>query len=158
MKKLTMKAVLAAYDFNLPLKDALNDPGLSPDRRAMAAAAMRQDLDDAYYSAMELLEAFRAMAREADAKLAPDAPSEGEARIDHILTGDGDDYQRRLYYILSERPITGAIEDLEWLTALAWNRGRMGRVLNEAGARTPPVPWREPPNGYHTIGCRPFGH
>lgn len=158
MTKLSMKAFLEPYDFNLPLMDALNDPSLSPDRRAMAAAAMHQDLDDAYYSAMELLEAFQAMGRDADAHLPADAYSEGEARIAHILSGDGDDYQRRLYYILSERTITEAIADLEWLTKLAWDRGRMSRVLDEAGARTPPVPWREPPNGYHTIGCRPFGY
>lgn len=157
MTDMSMKALLEPYDFNLPLRDALNDPTLSPDRRVMAAAAMRQHLDDAYYAAMELLEAFRALRKDIDVKLAPGAYSEGEERVKHILAGDGDDYQRRLYYILSERPVTEAVDDLEWLTRLTWERARMARTLREVGARIAHMPGAGPEDGYDPIGCRPFG-
>jgi hypothetical protein len=157
MTDMSMKAFLEPYDFNLPLRDALNDPTLSADRRVMAAAAMRQHLDDAYYAAMELLEAFRALRKDIDAGLAPEANSEGEERVRHILAGDGDDYQRRLYYLLSERPVTEAIDDLEWLTRLTWERARMVRTLRDAGARMPFAPGANPKEGYDPIGCRPFG-
>jgi hypothetical protein len=91
------------------------------------------------------------------AQLAPGAYSEGEARVKHLLAGDGDDYQRRLYYILSERPVAEAIGDLEWLTRLTWERARMVRTLEEAGARIDLVPGADPEEGYDPIGCRPFG-
>lgn len=157
MTDMSMRAFLEPYDFNLPLRDALNDPALSPDRRVMAAAAMRQHLDDAYYAAMELLEAFRALRKDIDAELAPETRSEGEARVKHILEGDGDDYQRRLYYLLSERPVTEAVADLEWLTRLTWERARMARTLRGAGARIALTPGSDPEDGYDPIGCRPFG-
>ncbi|WIW89629.1 hypothetical protein K3M67_06635 [Sphingobium sp. V4] len=159
MTDLSMKALLETYDINLPLRDALNDPALSPDRRALAAAAFRQDVDDAFYSAMELLDALQAV--EADMGAVPSGvESEGQARLRHILNGEGDDYQRRLYYILSERPVSPAIRDLEWLTDLLHGRSRMVRTLREAGAPVPRMPGadrhrQELSSG--PIGCRPFG-
>ena len=52
MTDMSMKALLEPYDINLPLRDALEDPTLSPDRRALAAAAFRQELNDALYPAL----------------------------------------------------------------------------------------------------------
>lgn len=135
----TISQMLAGYDFNLPLNDALNDPTLSADRRALAAVSMRQDLDDALFSAQELLEALLTL--ETDARLGVAATaSPGTDAIDEILGADGDDYQRRLYWILSERPLADAVADLIWLTALLRGRAVMYRVLSDTGTRMPPVP------------------
>ena len=134
-----IKTMLAGYDFNLPLLDALDDGGLSADRRALAAVSMRQGLDDALFSAHELLEAFRTL--ETDARLGIAATdSEGMAAIDAILQAGGDDYQRRLYWILSESPVGDAVTDLIWLTEVLRGRAVMYRALTESGARMPHVP------------------
>jgi hypothetical protein len=158
MTDISLKAYLEPYDWNLPLKDALNDRLLSADRRGLAAAAMRQDLDDGYYAAAELLEAFRALERDIGAGVRPHAPSEGEARVNHILEGEGDDYQRRLYYLLAERPVAEAVRDLEWLVALMKDRAGMYRTLRQAGARIGPLPGADQVGDPDAIGCRPFGH
>jgi hypothetical protein len=159
MTDLSMKALLEPYDINLPLRDALNDPALSPDRRALAVSAFRQDVDDAFYSAMELLEAFQAL--ESDMEAVPSGvESEGEARLRHILDGEGDDYQRRLYYMLSERSVEQIIGHLEWLTDLLHGRARMVRTLREVGAAVPRMPGVDRDTGEESngpIGCRPFG-
>ena len=131
--------MLAGYDFNLPLNDALDDPALSADRRALAAVSMRQGLDDALFSAHELLEAFCTLETDVRLKVVP-GKSAGSAAIDQILQGEGDDYQRRLYWILSEVGVAEAVLDLVWLTELLRGRARMYRALAEAGARLPPVP------------------
>ena len=158
MIDLSMKALLEPYDWNLPLKDALDDSFLSADRRALAAAAMRQDLDDGYYAAAELLEAFRALEVDIDASVGEDAPSEGDARIRHVLDGEGDDYQRRLYYLLAERAVADAVSDLEWLVALMRGRAGMVRVLRKVGARIASLPGEDEAGEDDPIGCRPFGH
>lgn len=158
MTDMSIKALLEPYDWNLPLKDALDDRALSADRRGLAAAAMRQDLDDGYYGAAELLEAFRALERDIDAGVRPHAYSEGEARMNHILEGDGDDYQRRLYYLLAERPVADAVKDLEWLVDLMKGRAGMYRTLRRAGARVGLLPGADQVGGSDPIGCRPFGH
>jgi hypothetical protein len=153
-----MKAFLEPYDWNLPLIDALDDPSLGSDRRALAAAAMRQDLDDGYYAATELLDAFRALASEIEAGLRSRDFSEGEARVKHILDGEGDDYQRRLYYLLAERPVMQAVVDLEWLVALMKGRAGMVRVLRQADACITALPGADQAGEDDPIGCRPFGH
>jgi len=131
--------MLTGYDFNLPLNDALGDCRLSADRRALAAVSLRQGLDDALFSAHELLEAFRTL--ETDGRLGvAAADSEGTAAIDAILQADGDDYQRRLYWILSERPLADAVADLIWLSEKLHGRATMYRVVSDAGTRMPPVP------------------
>ena len=131
--------MLAGYDFNLPLVDALDDHTLSADRRALAAVSMRLGLDDAHFSAHELLEAFRTLETDARLNIGANA-SEGMASIDQILQADGDDYQRRLYWILSELPVGDAVMDLVWLTELLHGRATMYRALTESGTRMPDVP------------------
>jgi hypothetical protein len=136
-----IRSLLAGYDFNLPLQDALDDPTLSADRRALAAVSMREGLDDALFSAHELLEAFRTL--ETDQRLGITAQtSEGAAAVDAILMADGDDYQRRLYWMLSASAVADAISDLVWLTELLRGRAVMHRAVQETGARTGPVPGR----------------
>jgi hypothetical protein len=137
-----IRSLLAGYDFNLPLHDALADPTLSPDRRALAAVSMRQGLDDALFSAHELLEAFRTIETDHRLGVAAEA-SEGAAAIDTILLADGEDYQRRLYWMLSELPVADAVSDLVWLTELLHGRASMHRALADMGARIPPVPGGE---------------
>jgi hypothetical protein len=134
-----IRRLLGGYDFNLPLHDALADPTLSPDRRALAAVSMRQGLDDALFSAHELLEAFRTIETDHRLGVAPDA-SEGAAAINAILVADGDDYQRRLHWMLSEVAVADAISDLVWLTELLRGRAVMHRTVQEIGARTGQVP------------------
>jgi hypothetical protein len=134
-----MREMLAGYDVNLPLRDALDDPDQSPDRRALAAVSFRQALDDAYLSAHELLEAFRLLETDARLSVAP-ADSESSRAIDAILQADGDDYQRRLYWLLSETPVADAVLDLVWLTETLRGRAAMFRVIGEAGTRLPPMP------------------
>lgn len=158
MTDLSMKALLEPYDWNLPLKDALDDPSNSTDRRALAAAAMRQDLDDGYYAANEVLDAFRALESDIDSGVGPFNLSEGEARVKHILEGEGDDYQRRLYFLLAERPVADAIADLEWLVALMKGRAGMFRTLRQAGARMASLPGEDQAGQDDQIGCRPFGY
>ena len=158
MTDLSIKALLEPYDWNLPLLDALNDQSLSADRRALAVAAMRQGLDDGYYAAAELLEAFRALEDDIDTGVRPDTYSEGEDRLKHILEADGDDYQRRLYYLLAERPVADAARDLEWLVALMKARAGMYRALGRVGARIAPLPGADRAGKDDPVGCRPFGH
>jgi len=131
--------MLAGYDFNLPLRDALDDRTLSPDRRALAAVSVRQGLDDALFSAHELLEAFRLLETDDRLGVAP-ADSAGAAAIEAILVADGDDYQRRIYWILSERPVSEAVCDLVWLAEILHGRASMYRAVTETGARRGPVP------------------
>lgn len=149
-----MKDYLATYDFNLPLKDAFGNGALSMSRRMLAGAAMGQGLDDAYYSAHELLEALRTRAADHDAGVEADA-SLGQDMIDHILAGEGDDYQRRLYYVVSELDLGEAIGDLAWLVAELKGRGLMAKVFRQAGVPLPPLPGYRGP--VERIGCRPFG-
>lgn len=158
MTDLSMKAFLEPYDWNLPLKDALDDPSNSADRRALAAAAMRQDLDDGYYAAAEVLDAFRALESDIESGIGPFNLSEGEARVKHILEGEGDDYQRRLYFLLAERPVSEAIGDLEWLVSLMKGRAGMFRTLRQTGARMASLPGEDQAGEDDPIGCRPFGH
>ena len=134
-----LHSFLVGYDFNLPLEDALNDRSLSADRRVLASVSMRQGLDEGYFSVQQLLEAMREL--ETDARLRiPSSRSIGRAQIDTILVADGDDYQRRLYWILAERPITDAVSDLVWLAELLRGRAQMFSALVDAGARMPPMP------------------
>lgn len=57
-----LKDAMRGYDYDLPLKDALNDRELSVDRRVMAGATVGIGLDVAYLSVCQLEEAFAALA------------------------------------------------------------------------------------------------
>lgn len=119
---------MRSYDYDLPLMDALNDPELSPDRRILAGSLIGEGLDMAYLSVGEMEEAFSTLANE----LARDVrDGEGREMVEAILT-DRVPLQMKLWYALHETELTQAAVDLGWLKALAYRRGRMTAVMQEA--------------------------
>lgn len=150
-----LETCLSDYDFNLPLIDALNNPGLSVTCRLLAGASMDTQLSDGYYSAMQVLEAFRYLEADKDARVDPEE-SIGSAMIDHLLAGEGDDYQRRLYYLVSEAPVSETVNDLRWLTDLLATRVGMLKVFDKHHLRIPELPGRYVETD--DIGCVPFGY
>lgn len=131
------KELLRSYDFNLPLEDAVRDPAASRSRKMLALAAMGQGLDDAYYSTMQVFEAVERVAADRRGGI---EDGEGKAMLAEILAGEGDDYQRRLFYIVSELDLYEAMADLAWLVQLARARARMFPAIQEAGASMPLIP------------------
>lgn len=162
-----MKQFLADYSYNLPLLDALNDPGLPTIRRILAGSAMDTSLDDGYYSTVELYDAFKVLTADLGASVDPD-DSLGTAMVEHLLGGEGDDYQRRLYYLISEIPVAEAMGHLYWLTTLLGPRASMWKVLVGAGIAPPPSPGRRCGSAWNAetqtwdveqaMGVRPFGY
>ena len=148
-----MKDYLESYDFNLPLWDAFKDPAMSMTRRLIAAVAMKQSLDDAYFGIGEIVEAFEHLVADAEANVAA-AQSEGADRIAHMLRADGDDFQRRVYYLLSETPVEEALGDLRWLMAILEGRAKMYRVIEASGAPMPVLPGDTGP--IEGFGCLPY--
>lgn len=126
MMKLT--DAMKSYDYDLPLLDALNDPELSPDRCVLAGSLIGEALDKAYLSVGEMEEAFSTLANEVARNV---HDGEGKAMIDAIL-GDRVPLQMRLWYLLHETELTQAAQDLGWLKSLAYRRGRMTAVMQEA--------------------------
>ena len=141
--------------FNLALEDAFNDPETTITRRLLAGASLDTQLTDGYFSVVQLYEAFRILAADLAAGLdGDDDDSLGGAMVEHLLAGEGDDYQRRLYYIVSERPSSEALADLHWLAKLMKSREAMYKVFVDAGVRLPTLPGRQ--IEIDKIGCTPF--
>ena len=143
------------YDYNMPLMDALGDPELPVMRRLLAGASMDVGLDNAYYSTGELVEVFQKLSADKAAKIDP-KQSVGAAHLDHVLLGEGDDYQRRLFWLLSETDVDVALLDLNWLMQLLGQRASMSRVFREYGVSGPEHPGRYVETD--DIGCTPFGY
>lgn len=146
---------LTGFEYNLGLEDAISDPQSTVVRRQLACVSLDTDIQDGYYSAFEVRKAFRVLVEDHRAKVDPN-DSLGSAMIEHILVGEGDDYQRRLYYLVSEVPVEQAADDLHWLTTLLEARASMFKVLRDAGVRMPVLPGRRV--NTETFGCRPFGY
>ncbi len=119
---------MKSYDYDLPLLDALNDPELSPDRRVLAGSLIGEALDKAYLSVGEMEEAFSTLANDLARNV---HDGEGRAMVEAILA-DRLPLQMRLWYVLHETELTQAAQDLGWLKALAYRRGRMTAVMQEA--------------------------
>ena len=132
-----IKQFLDNYDFNLPLRDAFEDGELSMARRMLAGAAMPEGLDSAYYLTMELFEAFELLC--ADRRNGVNEGM-GAAKVHEIISSDSADYQRRIYYIVSELVVYEALGELAWLVRLTRSRAQMFRVIREAGAMMPLIP------------------
>ena len=132
-----MKRYLSSYDFNLPLLDAFADENLSLSRRLLAGVAMSQGLDFAYYSTMQLLQAFQQL--EVDRREG-NADGRAAAMFKDILEAEGCDYQRRVYYLVSDLELFVALGDLAWLVDLLDARAQMFRVFRELGATVPAIP------------------
>lgn len=131
------KLFLQSYDFNLPLHDAIADPALSVARRMLAGAAIPQGLNDAHYSTVELFEAFELLVADRRQRI---SNGRGAERVQEILAADGDDFQRRIYYVVSELDVFEAMTDLAWLAELTRARAEMYRVLRAAGVPMPLIP------------------
>ncbi len=150
-----MKDYLQTYDYNLPLLDAFKDIENSMTRRLIAAVSMKEGLTEAWGATGELIEAFECLASDAKADITG-ADSEGADRIAHMLEAGGDDYQRRVYYLLSETPVDEALSDLKWLMAILTVRGQMYRIIQAAGVRGLVPPGYNGPT--EPIGCPPYPH
>lgn len=132
-------AYLASYAFELPLRDALDDPELDPVRRALAALGMGIGLDHGYLAAGELLEAMRLIADDRAADV-PSGQGRGANLLRDILDTPGDDYQRSLWYAVSRCGIDAAAEHLAWLVATMYARGAMFRAIRDARVAMPLLP------------------
>ena len=138
-----IKQLLDNYDFNLPLLDAFEDRArsegdeLSMTRRMLAGAAMPEGLDSAYYLTMELFQAFEMLCEDRRQGVNDGL---GAAKIREIIDADSTDYQRRIYYIVSDLAVYEALGDLAWLVRLTGERARMFPVIREAGAMMPLIP------------------
>lgn len=121
-------------DLDLTLRDASLNPDVRPTRRAIAAASIGIEPEDAYYSVRELREACEWI-HEGD-------PA-GKAKLAQMLGNRCDDYQRCIYYNLAGRGVCVLIDDLLWLEALLLGRGRVAGYLyrTKAPKRIAPAPY-----------------
>lgn len=134
----SLAAMLIGYDFELPLRDALDDPGLDPVRRALAVRAMGTGLDTGYYAAAELLEAARLLAADRAAGI-PDEQARGAARLREVLAGSCG-YQQVLWYGVARGGLRAVAEHLAWLAGLMRARAGMFAAIRNAGAAMPLLP------------------
>lgn len=158
---------LTDYNFNLPLDDALADPELSITRRILAGASCDTQLQDGYFSAYEMMEAFKVLVQDRWANVDPEE-SLGSAMIEHLLAGEGDDYQRRIYYMISEIDVNEAFADLTWLVDLLRKRVGMLDAFDGVRVALPTLPGRMAESAWddetqtwnvdRAIGVRPFGY
>lgn len=130
---------LAWYDFELPLRDALNDAELAPERRALAALALGTGLDDGHLSALELAEAAARLAVDRAAGV-PDETGQGAARLRTILDAPCDDYQRALWFAVSRCAPDAAGGHLHWLAEFMQKRAAMVWAIRDSGAMMPLLP------------------
>lgn len=86
---MSLGELLAAYDFELPLRDALDDPELAPVRRALAMLAIGTGLDDGHLAAAQLAQAAGRLAADRKAGV-PDERGEGARAMRRILAAGGD--------------------------------------------------------------------
>lgn len=131
--------MLYGYDFELPLRDALNDPGLDPTRRALAVLAIGTKLDDGHLAALELAETAGQLAADREAGVSDEA-GQGAARIRTILGALCDDYQRALWFAVSRHAPETAAGHLRWLAKVMGDRAAMFRVIRENRAGMPLLP------------------
>lgn len=135
----SVAALLSAYDFELPLTDALDDPELDPVRRALAALAIGTGLDDGHLAADELAQAARRLAADRVAGV-PDETGEGAREVRRILAHSGGDHRRALWHAVSRLTPATAAGHLEWLARLMRARGGMFRAIRSCGALMPLLP------------------
>ena len=130
---------LAGYDYNLGLRDAFDDRDLEPARRVLAGRSFATTLDDGYFAVAELREAVSLLVADRDAGV-DDGDGVGAERLGQVLDGAGDDYQRALWYTLSDGDLGEALAHLVWLEAVMRGRAAMYRVTSAAGAETAALP------------------
>ncbi|RYF16676.1 MAG: hypothetical protein EOO77_12290 [Oxalobacteraceae bacterium] len=118
---------MRGYDYDLPLKDVLNDVEESDDRRVLAGATIGVGLDTAYLAISELEEAFGTLANDVSNGV---HQGEGRKDLEEILR-DKNPFQMRLWYLLYDTPIDLAQSQLAWLKSLTYRRGRMAKVMRD---------------------------
>ena len=122
-----MQDAMRGYDYDLPLRDVLNDPEESDDRRVLAGATIGVGLDTAYFAISELEEAFSTLASELSNGV---QQGEGRKALEEILR-DKNLFQMRLWYLLYDTPIDLAQSQLGWLKSVTYRRGRMAKVMRD---------------------------
>ena len=132
-------AMLYGYDFELPLRDALDDPGLEPTRRTLATLAIGTRLDDGHLAALELAEAAEQLAADREAGISDEA-GQGASRIRTILGAPCDDYQRAIWFAVSRHTPETAAGHLRWLAELMHGRAAMFRAIRGSHACMPLLP------------------
>lgn len=136
---LSVRAMLDHYDFELPLRDALNDPELDPARRALAALAIGTRLDLGHLAAAELADAVQRLASDRRAGVS-DTAGEGAGQIRRIISGGGDDYQRGLWHTVSRLTPDTAAGHLAWLAGVMRGRESMFHAIRTSRAMMPLLP------------------
>ena len=124
---------LIRFDLDIGLRDASLDEYNRPTRRMLAAAAIGTEVEDAYFSAVELREAV---------EWVHEGMRGGKQKLAMILGNACDDYQRCLYFILAGRGVVQMLDDLIWLEDLLEARGRIAGKL--AKRRIPTMPQAAP--------------
>ena len=130
---------LVGYDYNLGLRDALDDRDLEPARRLLAGRALATTHDDGYLAVAELREAVSLLVADREASV-DDADSIGAERLSQLLDGAGDDYQRALWYTLSDGDVNEALAHLVWLEGVMRGRAAMYRATSAASVETAALP------------------
>jgi hypothetical protein len=138
-RRVSAAALLTGYDFELPIRDALDNPELDPTRRALGVLGMGTGLDDGHFAALELAEAAAQLTTDRAGGV-PDAAGQGAARLCTILDAPCDDYQRALWHAVSRCAPEAAAGHLEWLAELMRTRAGMWRVIQATGAYMPLLP------------------
>jgi len=133
-----VKDVLEGYDYDLPLRDALNDPELSAIRRILAGTLVGEGLDTAYFAVQELCEAYAALWADARQGI---RFGEGYLACEAILT-DTNPLQMSLWHLTCERDLRETVGDMVWLRNLAYRRGAMARAIRDAALPVVYVPAR----------------
>ncbi|TVV71449.1 hypothetical protein [Sphingomonas solaris] len=121
--------VLERYDYDLPLLDAMNDRGMSPDRRVLAGATVGVCLSTAYFAVSEMEEAF---AQLADDEEKGRRHGEGYLAMEAILE-EQRPFQMRLWHLLHECSLDQAVSDLRWLKMVVYQRAQMANAVRDAG-------------------------
>ncbi len=122
-----MQDAMRGYDYDLPLRDVLNDPETSDDRRVLAGATIGVGLDTAYFAIGELEEAFATLANDISNEV---SRGQGRKNLEEILR-DKNPFQMRLWYLLYDTPIDQAQSELAWLKSVTYRRGRMATVMRD---------------------------
>lgn len=126
-----MKDILEGYDYDLPLRDAVNDVELRPVRRLLAGALMGESLDSGYFATREMADAYFDLWND-DRKGV--RYGEGYLAFEEILK-DKNPLQMKLWYLTCERDLKETVKDMRWLATLANRRAYMARAVRESGAQ-----------------------
>jgi hypothetical protein len=136
-----IKSFLADYDYNLPFRDAEDDPDLSARRRTMAAIGCHVGLNSGYFDAQALAGCLLDMAREQNDGV-PVGQGDTRNHLEDLLRRDHLGYQKALYRLVAMASAADAAADLVCLTELMRQRADMALPLHAMGLK-PELPNRQ---------------